>query len=85
MRKEISIFINFKEENEGIHIYYYDNEGMDTDGKQFYILLESDVDYNKQKFKMILEFINRITEDPSRFKANGYSQNIDIKSYFNRT
>lgn len=84
-RKEIAIYINFKEENEKIHIYHYDNEGMDTDGKQFYIVLESDVDYNKQKFKMILEFINRITEDPSRFKANGYSQNVDIKSYFNRT
>lgn len=80
-KNEIQIYLGFNVKNEGINVFYYDNAGIDTQGKQFYVVMNTDINYDKQKFKMVLEFVAYIAKEPNTFKENCANECVDIKKF----
>lgn len=82
-KKEMEIYINFEMEEESIRVFYYGNDDIGIEGKQYHIVINLDIHFNKQKFKMLLEFVDSIVEQPKLLKNNCAEGNGDIKMYFN--
>ena len=67
-KNNIDIYLAFKSKEESFKIHYYAEDESPIDGKQCYIIINLDIDYNEQKFKMLLNIIDGIAEDPERLK-----------------
>lgn len=78
--KDIDIYICLESEKESIDFHYYENEGISINGKLCYILINLNISYNKQKFKMLLNVINKMAEEPELVKKMYKQQEIYIES-----
>lgn len=67
-KKSIDIYIALKSTKESFEIHYYADDESPINGKQCYIIINLHIAYNKQKFKMLLNVVDKIAEDPEKFK-----------------
>lgn len=83
-KQNIDIRICFDAIEEMIEIFYFDNDEMDIDGIKYYIIINLNINYNRQKFKMILNLISSIADNPEYLKTYCKDSITDINEFFRR-
>ena len=67
---DVKVHIYFKATQDFIKIYHYGNDDMDMEGIRYYIVIELDINDNKQKLKAILNLITSFIENPNLLKKS---------------
>lgn len=80
----IALYVCFDSNEESIDVFYFDNEGMDTNGITQYVCMNLNVHGNSQKFKMILDFISKLADKPERLSQYCREQETSISRFFQR-
>ncbi len=83
-KKYIDIYINFESKEESINIHYFEDDGLTINGRQCFIIINLNIAYNKQKFKMLLNVINKIVKDSTCIKKLYTQQEIYIETIFKK-
>lgn len=76
---EILVNMCLDNENESIKFFYYDMDGMDTQGKRIYVLINININYNVQKFKILLDFVSNIAENSLHINENKSFNTYNLK------
>ena len=80
----IALYVCFDSSIESLDVFYFDNEGMDTNGITQYVCINLNVQGNSQKFKMILDFIYKLADKPERLNQYCREQETSISRFFQR-
>ena len=82
--RSIGLYVCFDSSEESIDVFYFDNEGMDTNGVTQYVTMNFNVQENSQKFKMILDFISKLADKPERLGQYCKEQETSISKFFQK-
>lgn len=80
----IEIFINLKAKIESLNVHCLEDDGITINGRQCFIIININIGYSKQKFKMLLNVINKIAEEPAIIKKIFTQQDIYIEKIFKK-
>ena len=80
----IALYVCFDAREETIDIFYFENNGMDTNGITQYVFINLDIQGNEQKFKMVLNFISSLVDRPQRLSQYCRENETSISKFFQK-
>lgn len=82
--KIVDVYICLESQKESFEIHYFDVNDFSINRTQCYLILNLNISYNKQKFKMLLNVINKIAEDSKSILNLCNQEEVSIEKIFRK-